>query len=129
MRRIVWCERIVAIDRQLLPLKEACKVKESYTMFSHKCVRRKDVKNLVEEVCNPETNLLKDLGTLGVSPAFHAGQDLILADHKDLALRLYKRFAVPFQYWKGISDGTRYKIKSFVDSDGRDNPFDNYLLR
>lgn len=129
LRRIVWCERIVAIDRNLLSLKEACEVKEPYSIFSHKSVRREDVKKLVEELCNPETDLLKDLGTLGVSPAFHAGQDLILADQKDLALKLYTRFAVPFQHWKGISEDTRNKIKAFLDSGGTENPFGNYLLR
>ena len=128
LRRIVWCERIVAIDRGLLSLKDATEVKETYSVFSHTSVRLENVKSLVEEVCNPENNLLGDLGTLGVSPAFHAGQDLILADHKDLALQLYKRFEVPFRHWKGLSDDSRDKVKTFMDSDGKENPFGNYLL-
>lgn len=138
LRRIMWGERVVAINRGVLSSKDAIsmchnssKVKEDYSMFSHEFVSPKDVTSLVEELCRSDNNLLgrdQQLGTLGVSPAFHAGQDLILADHKDLALQLYGRFEVAFQQWKGLSDISKDKIKIFMDSDGATNPFGNYLL-
>ena len=126
LRRILWSERVAAIDRGLVPLKDGAKVQENFDAFSHKSVRVEDVSAVLNELC--DNQILHDFGTLGVSPAFHAGQDLILAQHKDLAYKLYKRFEVSFQRWRGLSEQSRDKIKVFLDSGGKDSQFGNFLL-
>lgn len=126
LRRIIWCERVAAIDRGLLSFTEASSIQEDYLSFSHSSVRVEVVAALVEHVC--DNNLRGDLGTLCLLPAYHAGQDLILADQKELALKLYQRFEIPFEHWKGLSNESRDKIKIFLESEGTTNPFGNYLL-
>jgi len=117
---------VAAIDRGLLSFTEASSIQEDYLSFSHSSVRVEVVAALVEHVC--DNNLRGDLGTLCLLPAYHAGQDLILADQKELALKLYQRFEIPFEHWKGLSNESRDKIKIFLESEGTTNPFGNYLL-
>jgi SET domain/MYND finger len=132
LRRVIWTERIAAINRGVLSLAEAAKAasKEDFAMFSPNAVRVEDVEAVVKDLCDYSTNQLqlKELGTLGVSSAFHAGQDLIFAGHYDLAWKVYKRFEKSFQNWNGLSDTSRSKIKAFLDSNGQDNQFGNFLL-
>jgi hypothetical protein len=128
LRSIIWMERTVAMDRKLLPLEEAVKAEENYDAFHHETVGVEAVEAVINDLCDPDRQYLKELGTLGVSLAFHAGQDLILADHNDLALRIYKRYEVSFRRWDGMSDEIRGKIKTFIESDGADNQFGNFLL-
>jgi hypothetical protein len=128
LRRIIWLERCVAIDRGLISLKDASGACETFGSFHNENIGVEAVKAIVDELCNPKHDLFKDHGTLGVSPAFHAGQDLILAEHRDLAFQVYKRYEVSFRRWKGISDESRNKIKLFVESNGEDNQFGNFLL-
>ena len=128
LRHIIWMERTVAIDRGLLPYKDAVKVDENYGAFHHDRIGVETVETVIRDLCDPEKQWLKELGTLGVSQAYHAGQDLVLADHRDLALQIYKRYETSFRRWDGLSDEVRDKIKAFIDSDGADNQFGNFLL-
>lgn len=128
IRRTIWMERNVAIVRDLLPLGYAVKCNEDYEAFLHEKVGPEAVEAVINDLCDPEKQFLKDLGTLGMSSAFHAGQDLILAGQKDLALKIYKRYEISFSRWEGLSDDSRAKIKAFIDSEGEDNQFGNFLM-
>ncbi|CAB9505011.1 SET domain [Seminavis robusta] len=131
LRRILWTGRIAAINRGLMTVQEALEnaATENFILFSPHSTRLTDVETVVKDLCdNPRQQ--HELGcTLGVSPAFHAGQDLIVAGHKELAWKLYKRFETSFENWKGLSDASRANIKVFLDSNGEDNPFENFLLQ
>eukprot|EP00593_Proboscia_inermis_P002612 CAMPEP_0171297994 /NCGR_PEP_ID=MMETSP0816-20121228/6763_1 /TAXON_ID=420281 /ORGANISM="Proboscia inermis, Strain CCAP1064/1" /LENGTH=127 /DNA_ID=CAMNT_0011772717 /DNA_START=29 /DNA_END=409 /DNA_ORIENTATION=+ len=92
IRQLLWTERNSAIVYGTLELTDAVAI------MPHVYVRKGDSEDtaelcgLIERVCDPKQRSLSPdscSNTDVLQTVFHAGQDLLLAGHNDLAVKLY----------------------------------------
>lgn len=124
---LVWLQRNVSIVRGLVSLKDVVKgLKDKPTYHVTLTPDVKDVEAIVEALVDGERP--QHDNTVVVPFVFHAGQDLALAGHANLAAKLYGRYQGALSRWKTLSEENRRNIYVLVESQGRDNRFKNYLL-
>lgn len=131
LHQIIWTERNASIVYGHLKLKDAVAGIETNGIPRLEV----DLSEDTEEVCTlldlltepqhrPPHDCTEVLHTM-----FHAGQDLLLAGHPELAARLYSRYEGLFlsSPW-AFSEKTRENFRTFIQSGGNDNHFENHLL-
>jgi hypothetical protein len=108
-------------------------MKEWYSHFSAEGADTSQVSALLDVLCCDEypeyEAILGESGTGShvADSAFHAGQNLILAGNPDLALKLYKRYSPCIQRCTSVSVDDRARLRTFVNSNGQENPFESPL--
>lgn len=132
LHRMIWIQRNVAIVHGLLPLKDAV------VGIHGKAAYRVSLSPTVNEIESAIETLVGGGNDDGERPlhdntvlayhVFHAGLDLILAGHVQLATQLYTRYQGVLSRWKNLSSESQQRITLLVDSNGADNRFENHLI-
>lgn len=128
IEHFLWLSRIISIVNGDSELGPVCKKQVPVEILQDKVYSSKESIELFLDSFISSAVSSAIMNSQTASLVFHAGLDLLLAGHTKRIAKLFEVFQDSFYKWRILSQDNRKKIKTLVESKGKQNPFPNHIL-